>query len=183
MKIVARISVAVAMAVSAACVLPPPPPAAMPPTPPPPPPPVMPPPPAPEPPRIYDVNVCAVLEDGPVELRLSYNSATGDTTVNGRPVAEALPPAAAYAGSAPWYVNAEPIVLDGVTMVKYGLPRVVGVGELRRAGEFRGVGVYVPADGSSDRRGRPELAYVPVRAGCEFQAYQSAGSAAEVRGG
>jgi hypothetical protein len=45
---------------------------------------------------------------------------------------------------------------------------VLGTAEIVRAAEYKGVGVYVEAG----IQGVPEVIYIPVRSGCEFQPYQ-----------
>lgn len=52
--------------------------------------------------------------------------------------------------------------------MKYGYSRVMGVHEIVRAGEHRGVGIYVAVVDTVD----PQVIYVPVRPGCVFQPYQ-----------
>jgi hypothetical protein len=61
--------------------------------------------------------------------------------------------------------------------VRYGLPRVLGVNEVTRMGEFQGVPLFAEAGQS-----RPEVVYVPVRPGCEFQPYQVETKTGSVRG-
>ncbi|HEX8272093.1 MAG TPA: hypothetical protein VF615_05545, partial [Longimicrobiaceae bacterium] len=59
-----------------------------------------------------------------------------------------------------------------------GLPRVVGVTEVSRTGEYQGVGVFTEASAT----GTPDVIYIPVRPGCEFQPYQYEVPARGVRG-
>jgi hypothetical protein len=152
-------------------VLPPPPPAL---------PPVVPPPPPPPPPghfdAVPDLRVC-VVENGMLrEVTAQYNTRSGDTTVNGQPFS-ALP-TTGYAAGATWYINNEPIRVNGRRYVRYGLPRVLGVSELMRSAEYQGVPVFAEAGA----QGTPEVLYVPVRPGCEFQPYQLEVKAGGVRG-
>jgi hypothetical protein len=62
--------------------------------------------------------------------------------------------------------------------VKFGLPRVLGTGEVSGAGMVHGVNVY--AERGADAR--PDVIYVPTRPGCEFQPYQAEAEARTVRG-
>ncbi|HYW05999.1 MAG TPA: hypothetical protein VE913_03530, partial [Longimicrobium sp.] len=62
--------------------------------------------------------------------------------------------------------------------VKYGLPRVLGVSEVSRVGEFQGVSLFA----ETGMTGRPEVIYVLVRPGCEFQPYNIEIKASGVRG-
>jgi hypothetical protein len=144
---------------------------------PPPPPPVEttppPPPPAMNPTR--DIQVC-VVENGMLRnMTVQYNTQTGDTTMNGQRFAPSM---TGYAAGATWYINTEAITVGGRRYVRYGLPRVLGVNEVTRTGEFQGVSVFSEAGAT----GTPEVVYVPVRPGCEFQPYQLEMKAGAVRG-
>ncbi|HEX6371924.1 MAG TPA: hypothetical protein VF006_23575 [Longimicrobium sp.] len=155
--------------------IPPPPPVEVPPPPvvvPPPPPVIAPPPPPMNPMR--EIRVC-VVENGMLrEAMAMYDTRTGDTTVNGQPI----PATTGYAAGATWYIGNEPITVMGRRYVRYGLPRVLGVNEVTRAAEFGGVSVFAEAGA----QGAPEVLYVPVRPGCEFQPYQLEVKAGGVRG-
>jgi hypothetical protein len=155
---------------------------------PPPPPPVeLPPvitPPQPEQPVVApvittsDIQVC-VLQDGNLtNTTATYNTATGDTTVNGTRFSEAFPVTGQYAANASWFINNQPITFNGTRYVKYGLPRVLGVSEVSRVGEFQGVSLFA----ETGMTGRPEVVYVLVRPGCEFQPYNIETKASGVRG-
>ena len=139
--------------------------------------------PAPDPPRetivtATTISVC-VIENGMLRnVEAEYASATGDTTVAGRPFSEAYPATApAYAAGAGWYIQGEPITLDRRRYVKFGLARVLGVDEVARVGEHQGVPVFAEAGTT-----RPEVVYVAVRPGCEFQPYLSEVMSGAVRG-
>jgi Outer membrane protein beta-barrel domain len=152
------------------------------PLPPPPPPPFVapPPPPPPPPPAVMatNINVC-VVENGMLRnVPAQYTAATGDTMVAGRPFAQAYPAAApSYAGGAGWYIQGGPISLDGRRFVKFGLPRVLGVNEVARTGEYQGVPVF-----AEPGMARPDVVYVAIRPGCEFQPYQTEVKSGAVRG-
>jgi hypothetical protein len=147
-------------------ILPPPPPMVEPAPPPPPPPPMNP---------MRDVQVC-VVENGMLRnMTVQYNTQTGDTTMNGQRFSPSM---TGYAAGASWFINNEPVMVMGRRYVKYGLPRVLGVNEVSRVGEFQGVSVFAETGAT----GTPEVLYVPVRAGCEFQPYQTETKAGAVRG-
>ncbi|HET7459673.1 MAG TPA: hypothetical protein VFJ82_00440 [Longimicrobium sp.] len=129
----------------------------------------------PDPYLVYQVhNMCVVRNGQVTQLTL----VSGATTVDGRPWSEAFP-AADYAGSAPWFVNNEPIALGGHRYVRYGLPRTFGPDGLVPAGSYRGVAVFAePHAGALDL----DVVYVPIHEMCEFQPYQIAEAGAAVRG-
>lgn len=69
----------------------------------------------------------------------------------------------------PFYLNSEPVTLNGKTFVKYGLPRVLKAAELnpRPYGVKDGAPFYLAGEDSG-----VEMAYLLVRpVGCEFQPY------------
>jgi len=90
----------------------------------------------------------------------------------------AYPTTGAYAANATWFINNEPITFNNRRYVKYGLPRVLGVSEVTRGGDYQGVGVFTEAGAT----GAPEVIYLPVRPGCEFQPYQLEQKTGAVRG-
>jgi hypothetical protein len=150
---------------------------------PPPPAPVLPPPPVavtppPAAPEMQTIRVCVVEGTALREVEAMYNPATGDTMVAGQAFATAYPATTGYASGATWYINNEPITINGRRYVRFGLPRVVGVTEVSRTGEYQGVGVFTEASAT----GTPDVIYIPVRPGCEFQPYQYEVPARGVRG-
>jgi hypothetical protein len=152
--------------------LPPPPPVIIPPPPMPEP---MPPPPPPVVNPMRDIQVC-VVENGMLRnMTVQYNTQTGDTMMNGQRFAPSM---TGYAAGASWFINNEPVMVMNRRYVKYGLPRVLGVNEVTRVGEYQGVSVFAETGAT----GTPEVLYVPVRAGCEFQPYQTEIKAGAVRG-
>ena len=159
--------------------LPPPmvaPPPALPPFVPPPPvaPPVAPPPVV----TTRTIQVCVVQNGALTNVSAVYNTANGDTTVNGQRFATAYPATTGYAAGATWFINNEPITVNGRRYVKYGLPRVLGVNEVSRTADFMGVPVFAEAGATAGT----EVIYVPVRPGCEFQPYQLDVKVGGVRG-
>jgi hypothetical protein len=142
------------------------------------PPPVVRPPPPPPPVTTRDVRICVVENGALREVTATYNTATGDTTVSGRPFATAYPATSGYAAGMTWFINNEPITVMGRRYVKYGLPRVLGVNEVARMGDYMGVPVFAEAGAT----GATEVIYLPVRPGCEFQPYQLDVKVGGVRG-
>ena len=152
-----------------------PPPPSVPPIAPPLPPP---PPPQPQRPAMTTISVCVVQNGMPGTVQAQYDPATRDTTVDGRPFGQAHAAAAApYASGAAWYIQNEQITVQGRRFVKFGTPRVLGVNDVVRAGEHQGVPVFAEAGTA-----RPDVLYVPVRPGCEFQPYQTEVKVGGVRG-
>ena len=122
--------------------------------------------PTPAAPAAEQIQVC-VLQDGALaSVTVTRDPATGDTTVNGVPFAQAFPDtAAALAENAAWYTAGEPITFQGRRFVKFGGERVLDVSDVARVGEFRGVPLFAPP------AARTDVIYIPVRHGCEFQPY------------
>lgn len=158
----------------------------VPPPPPPPPPapvpvpvPVTPPPPVVENP----IRVCVIQGTALTDVDAIYVPSRGDTlvVVNGvrRPFAEVYPAVAPqYAASATWYVNNDRFTFMNRNYVKFGLTRVISPNELTRIGETQGVGVYAQPGMATP----PDVIFVPVRPGCEFQPYQYEPVSRRVRG-
>jgi hypothetical protein len=119
---------------------------------------------------------CVIENGNPRIVVTEYNSATGDyaVTTNGikKTFNEAFPPAGKdYAANTPWFINNEPILLNGNKYVKYGLPRVIEFKELSQTSAYKNIGVYV----EMGIKGAAEVIYIPSRRGCEFQPYQIEG--------
>lgn len=134
---------------------------------PPPPPPVLPPLPPEQP-----VRLCVLVDDLPHYVDGRVIPETGDTVVvlNGerRPLAEVRAPAPTFAEGRPFFIANEAIPFGGRRYVPFGLPRPVAPGELRRVGDYEGIGVFVEADAV----GLPSVLYLPARPDCEYQPYQ-----------
>ncbi|MES2987170.1 MAG: hypothetical protein V4808_04620 [Pseudomonadota bacterium] len=78
--------------------------------------------------------------------------------------------AAAQAADKPWYISGDPIIVTKKSYSKYGLPRVLGKGDVAFFESYKGVAVYAEA-GNPQR----EVVYVLTNlAHCEFQPYQIA---------
>lgn len=119
-----------------------------------------------------------MVQDGQVRsVTVQVDPASGDTTYNGMRLEQAFP-SAGYAAGQAWFTDTAPVTLGGRRYVRYGLPRILGTGEVRNAGDVHGVSVFAePGAGA-----RPEVIYVPTRPGCEFQPYQAEAKAGSVRG-
>lgn len=119
------------------------------------------------------INVCIIDQKVLRTVTADYDTRTGDTTItiNGSKKAFGQVYKATgneYAAGATWYINNDAIIIKSKRFVKYGLPRILGTTEVTRAAEYKGVGVYV----ESGIKGVPEVIYIPVRSGCEFQPYE-----------
>lgn len=73
-----------------------------------------------------------------------------------------------YVGSSRWFIDSKPVVFKLKKYVKYGLPRVLQPTDVRKVGIYQKAAVF--AEPSAARN--PEVIYLPVREGCEFQPYQ-----------
>lgn len=120
------------------------------------------------------ITVCILNSGGDLqEIAATYDPATRDTTVvvdgQRRPFSAYHRSTTVYAESHDWYINNGAVKAFGKRYVKYGLPRVIGVSEVVRRDEYKGVPVFAEAG----LTGTPEVIYVPVRMGCEFQPYMA----------
>ncbi|HEX2080244.1 MAG TPA: hypothetical protein VHG08_21255 [Longimicrobium sp.] len=104
---------------------------------------------------------------GPRLLGHSANEVVRDAGPRSPPPAEETADAR-YAAGAPWYEHNGPLVVDGVSLDRYGAPRPLSPGELVRFGTVHGVPAYVEP-GST---GTPGVVYVPVSHGV-YQPYQA----------
>jgi hypothetical protein len=145
--------------------------------PPPPPPPVEPPPPPPPPPPAErEMEICIIDDMGNIQVvDAIFLPETGDTMVvvdgQRRAFATVYPTDARYAAGQRWFVDNEPIHVMDQRYVKTGLPRIIQPQELTRVGEYQGVSVFAQPGAETP----PAVLYLPVRPGCEFQAYQARG--------
>jgi hypothetical protein len=85
----------------------------------------------------------------------------------------ATPPDSSYAANAEWYVRNEPIVFEGMTYVKYGLPRPLADNEVERIASLGGVAIFAEAG----MGGATEILYVLAGPG-QYQPYNGFGSRA-----
>jgi len=117
------------------------------------------------------VSVCTV-QNGALTMVTGTMGAAGDTT--------GLPMVEANAQSATWFINNEPVTFNNHRYVKYGLPRVLNVGDVNNVGTYQGVAVF--AEPSAPAGAPAQVIYVPVGSRCEFQPYQLEVKAGAVRG-
>jgi hypothetical protein len=134
---------------------------------------VLPPPPPPPPaPPDRPITVCVVVNGVPQYVEAFVRPQEGDTVVvtpQGirRPL-RAAHPVPPTASGRDWFVRDEPIFLDRQEYVRLGVPRVLTAEEINRIGEYQGVPLYAPRDGTRP----PNVFYVPIQDGCIFQPYQ-----------
>jgi hypothetical protein len=115
------------------------------------------------------LTICFV-QNGRLRIEnLRYNSSTGDTlTVDSLPISQLVPLTGEYASVAGWYVGGERITVRGRRYGMYGRPRVLGIDEVIRIDDYRGVSVFAEA---ADTASASRVVYLPTRPGCEFQPY------------
>ena len=111
---------------------------------------------------------CVADGSGIREVQTRYNLVTGDTLIDGRPIAEVYPTDAGYAAAADWFVRDEMMTLGGRRYIKYGLPRVLHADDVTPVEAYRGVPVFAARGSEND----PHIRYVLVRPGCVFQPYE-----------
>jgi hypothetical protein len=135
------------------------------------------------------VRLCAAVDGKLRDFAGWVNAATGDTLVGGgRRFREAYP--ARYAADEAWYQSRGRLPLPG-GYVPYGLPRPLSSEDLRQPGLERvhtvqGVEVFATLPRHAERNTapvrHPEILYVPVDSGCNFQPYRSLALLGRVRG-
>jgi hypothetical protein len=123
-------------------------------------------------PAWYDISICLLEKDKLINMPVKYHSGTGDTMVfyKDRRIhfRDAYKYQSLYAGAKKWFINSDPIKLNNQTYEKYGLPRILTVDDIVKATEYNGVPVFY----ERGIKTVPEVIYIPVRIGCEFQPYQ-----------
>ncbi|CAN5868594.1 hypothetical protein BH20GEM3_BH20GEM3_12320 [soil metagenome] len=141
--------------------------------PPPPPPPPMDLPPPVEAPAEQAIRVC-ILEGGQLrEVDAMVNPATGDTMAvmagERRRFADAYPATTGYAGGADFFVQDRPVTFRNRRYVRFGLTRIIPATDVRAIGDFQGATLFAETGANMQN---PDVLYVLVRPGCEFQPYQ-----------
>ena len=126
---------------------------------------------APAAPEGREIRVC-ILQGGELQtVSATYRPATGDTVAMSggreRAFAEAYPSERGYATRTGWFMNNRPVSFMDRSYVRVGLTRIIPSEELIRIGEYQGV----PLFGEARTGSPPEVLYVPVRPGCEFQPF------------
>jgi hypothetical protein len=144
------------------------------PPPPPPPPPMVEAPPVVEaPPAETPIRVC-ILEAGQLrEVDAMVNPTTGDTMAvvgaERRRFREAFPATTGYAAGADFFVQDRPIRFRNRNYVRFGLTRIIPTTDVRPIGDFQGATLFAETAANMQN---PDVVYVLVRPGCEFQPYQ-----------
>lgn len=77
---------------------------------------------------------------------------------------------ASYAMGKAWYIGNAPLTIGGSTFRKFGLPRILGTGQVKIIAHSDGVPIFVELDVPTG--GPYGYIYVPIQ-GCEFQPYES----------
>ncbi len=141
-----------------------------------------PPPPPPVAPLEEQVQLCVVVDGLPRYVRASYRPDSGDTVVVteqgiSRPFAAVYPGTPTVASDRTWYINNEPVFMNGRKYQKVSLPRTLAAEQLSRSGSYEGVPVFtLRGEAASDDF------YLPVVDGCQFQRYQREEEIRRVRG-
>lgn len=129
-------------------------------------------------PGMIPVRIC-VVEGGELrEVDAMVSSATGDTTVNRRRFGDVYPETMGYAATRDFYIRSEAITVNRTRYVRFGLTRIIPASALTRAGEYQGVPFFRERNVTD----APDVLYLPVRSGCEFQTYQREQAVQGVRG-
>lgn len=118
-----------------------------------------------------------VRRDGALVRVMGTEDARGDTLVDGRPLRAVHPDTAGTATGKAW-LSGGTVRLGGTDYVTFGLPRVLQPGDAVRVGAWDGVDLYAAPDAGAT----PDVVYVPVRPGCEFQPFQRTEAVLRVRG-
>jgi len=120
--------------------------------------------------NIQKINQCLIRDGVLTQIQIDYDRSTGEKTIilDGKMATlTELEESKDYAVNTLWYKQHEDIKFEGRQYQKFGLPRVLGITEVTRAGMYKGVGIYLEAGID----GPYEVIYIPVRPGCEFQPY------------
>ena len=126
---------------------------------------------APAAPEGREIRVC-ILQGGELQtVSATYRPASGDTVAmrggRERAFADAYPVGREYAARTGWFMNNRPVSFMDRSYVRVGLTRIIPSEELIRIGEYQGI----PLFGEARTGAPPDVLYVPVRPGCEFQPY------------
>lgn len=119
------------------------------------------------------IKECAIQNGILKDVELDYNPATGDRSivVNGvrKNFYDVYPKSGPeYAKGQSWYTNSDSIQFNGSSFKKYGYPRILGINDITKIGNYKGVGVYKEVGVT----GIVQVIYIPAEQGCEFQPYE-----------
>lgn len=125
------------------------------------------------------VRLCTVRNRRVVEVDAEVDSATGDTTIAGRPVAEALPATQPpYIGQTEWYRSGEPVEFQKRQWITEGYPAIrFQPTEAEYIGEYRGAPIF-----QEIKQFRSGKIYLLLSPSCMFQPFDSHGAREPVRG-
>lgn len=124
------------------------------------------------------VDICVIVDGQLREITAEYDPESGDTIVDGQPLAQAYPSASPpYLAGADWYARDEMVEFERRRYLRYGSPRVVSPAALTRVGEYRGIPLFAESRAAGFR-----VVYALVNARCEFQPYWYAATVGAVRG-
>ncbi len=114
--------------------------------------------------------MCVITAAGEIQtVEATFRPQQGDTLIQGRPFREVhSPDQPQYAAGQTWFIQDQEIRVRNQAYVKFGVPRIIQPGELTRFDMFQTVPVFVAPGAPTP----PDVIYVPVRPGCEFQPYQ-----------
>ena len=123
--------------------------------------------------KIYTTKLC-LIQKGVLGEIDAEQTIDGQVTavINGKKEIyrkDSPPDLLGYAAKLPWYVNNEPVLFKGFNFSKYGPIRTFGTTEIKKAGEYKSVGIYLEAGKSAVDSST--IIYIPVRIGCEWQPY------------
>jgi len=122
--------------------------------------------------RFYKTKLCLIekgllkevdAEEAPYEIT---------ATINGKKqtIRKYSPPdIPGYAAEQLWFKNDESIQFKGMNFSKSGRPATLGISQLKKAGDYKSVGIYIESGNKVDSSA---IIYIPVRIGCVWQAYE-----------
>ncbi len=125
------------------------------------------------------VSLCTVRKRRVVEVDAEVDSATGDTTIGGRPIAEALPASQPpYIAQTVWYRSGEPVEFRKRRWFTEGYPAIrFQPSDAEYIGEFRGAPIFRETE-----QFRTGKIYLLLSPSCMFQPFDSHAGSAPVRG-
>ena len=122
--------------------------------------------------RIYKTKLCLIekgilkevdAEEAPYEITATINGSK-------QTIRKYSPPDfPGYAANQPWFKNDEVVQFKGMNFSKSGKPTTLGITELKKAGDYKTIGVYMDSEKPVDSSA---TIYIPVHIGCMWQAYE-----------
>jgi len=122
--------------------------------------------------KLVPYTECVIVEGrlNIVDAYYDYSTKTKYIKVNGvnKKFDDVYPPDGKdYAIAADWFINDEKIVVEGKYYEKDPFPKEMNVTEIMSFSRYKGVSVFI----SVNTTGTPDIIYIPVTTGCEFQSY------------